>query len=240
MGLRSYILTRILLTIPMIFILLTIVFFVMRILPGNPVLLKFEKNADPALVAEYTHILGLDKPIWQQYTDYVWNLLHGNLGLSMAGTFEPVGPEIMSRFPATLELAIYSTFVAIAVGILLGSFAARRGGIADGVVKVYGIFIYSFPVFFLGMLLQIFFGIWLHLLPVGGRTDVGMIPTGLTVGGIHIQTGLYTIDSLFSGNISEFLTALKYLVLPSISLGLVISGVFVRMTRTNMMETIRS
>ncbi|MEM0118397.1 MAG: ABC transporter permease [Conexivisphaerales archaeon] len=241
MGLRAYIVTRVLLTIPMVFLLLTIVFFVMRILPGNPVLLKFEKNADPALVAQYTHMLGLDKPIWQQYIDYVWNLLHGNLGLSMAGTFEPVGPEIMSRFPATLELAIYSTIVAIIVGVLLGSFAARRrGSIADGAIKVYGIFIYSFPVFFLGMILQIIFGVWLGVLPVGGRTDIGMIPAGLTIGNIHIQTGLYTIDSLLSGNLPEFFTALKYLLLPSLSLGLVISGVFVRMTRTNMMETIRS
>jgi len=241
MGLRAYIVTRVLLTVPMVFLLLTIVFFVMRILPGNPVLLKFEKNADPALVAQYTHMLGLDKPIWQQYIDYIWNLLHGNLGLSMAGSFEPVGPEIMSRFPATLELAIYSTIVAIVVGVLLGSFAARkRGSIADGAIKVYGIFIYSFPVFFLGMIFQIIFGVWLRILPVGGRTDIGMIPAGLTIGNMHIQTGLYTIDSLLAGNIPEFFTALKYLFLPSISLGLVISGVFVRMTRTNMMETIRS
>jgi peptide/nickel transport system permease protein len=241
MGLRSYILTRILLTIPMVFILLTIVFFVMRVIPGNPVLLRFEKNSNPALLAAYTHQLGLDKPILQQYIDYIWNLLHGNLGLSMAGSFEPVAPEITSRFPATLELALYSTLVAIVVGIFLGAAAARRrGSIRDGAVKVYGIFIYSFPVFFLGMLLQIIFSVWLHWLPVGGRSAPGAIPTGLVLGSIHIQTGLYTIDSLLSGNIREFFTSVEYLLLPSISLGLVISGVFVRMTRTNMMETIRS
>lgn len=69
MGLRDYIITRILLTIPMIMILLSIVFIVMRVLPGNPVLLRFEKNANPALIAAFTHQLGLDRPLYVQYFD---------------------------------------------------------------------------------------------------------------------------------------------------------------------------
>jgi peptide/nickel transport system permease protein len=130
--------------------------------------------------------------------------------------------------------------VAVIVGILLGSAAARRAGEkVDAVVKLYGILIYAFPVFFLGMLLQLIFGIWLGWLPVGGRFDVGSIPQGLTIGSFHLQTGLYTLDSLLSGNLGQFLTALKYLLLPSITLGLVISGIFVRMTRSNMLETMK-
>jgi peptide/nickel transport system permease protein len=238
MTLRSYVLTRMALTLPMLLFLLTLVFFVMRVLPGNPVLLRFEKNADPALIAAYTHRLGLDIPIWQQYLNYLGGVLRGDLGQSLV-TFEPVSSQIMSRFPATLELTLYS-FMVVIVGILLGSTAARRAGEkVDGVVKLYGILIYAFPVFFLGMLLQLIFGIWLGWLPVGGRFDVGSIPQGLTIGSFHLQTGLYTLDSLLSGNLGQFLTALKYLLLPSITLGLVISGIFVRMTRSNMLETMK-
>jgi peptide/nickel transport system permease protein len=239
-GLRDYVVTRILLTLPMIMILLTIVFIVMRVLPGNPVLLRFEKTADPALVAQYTHRLGLDRPLYLQYFDYLWGLLHGDLGTSMAGAFEPVGPQILSRFPATLELTFYSFLVAVAVGLLTGAFAARKGGTPDDAVKVYGILIYAFPVFFLGMILQLIFGIWFQLLPVGGRLDPGVNPTFLTIGSIHLQTGIYTLDSLLSGNIPMFVDAARHLTLPATALGLVISGVFVRITRTNMMETLRA
>lgn len=240
MGLRDYVITRILLTIPMIMILLSIVFVIMRVLPGNPVLLRFEKNADPALIASFTHQLGLDKPLYVQYVDYLWGLLHGDFGTSMAGDFEPVGPQILSRFPATLELTVYAFIVAVVVGVLLGAFGARKGGVPDEGVKVFGILIYAFPVFFLGMILQLVFGIWIHLLPVSGRLAAGIQPTGLMIGGVQYQTGIYTLDSLLSGNINEFVDAAKHLILPATALGLVISGVFVRMTRANMMETMRS
>ena len=241
MGLRDYVVTRILLTIPMMMILLTVVFVVMRVLPGNPVLLRFEKNADPTLIATYTHALGLDKPLYLQYLDYLWGLLHGNLGLSMAGSFEPVAPEIMSRFPATLELTFYAFIVAVIVGVLLGALGARRqGGAADNSVKVFGILIYAFPVFFLGMILQLIFGVGLHILPVSGRLDPGVIPTSPSIAGFHFQTGILTLDSLLSGNLAEFVDAVKHLILPATALGLVISGTFTRMTRTNMLETMRA
>jgi peptide/nickel transport system permease protein len=223
----------------MLLFLLSLVFVIMRILPGNPVLLRFEKNANPALIAEYTHRLGLDLPWWQQYVNYLVGLLHGNLGQSMV-TFDPVGSQILSRFPATLELTLGAFIVAAVVGLVFGSTAARRaGGKADGSVKVYGILIYAFPIFFLGMMLQLVFGIWLHWLPISGRMPAGAIPAGLNMGSIHFQTGLYTVDSLLAGNIGEFFQALEYLLLPCLTLGLVISGVFVRMTRSNMLETMK-
>jgi peptide/nickel transport system permease protein len=239
MGLRDYIATRLLLTVPMIMILLSMVFLIMRVLPGNPVLLRFEKTADPALIATFTHQLGLDKPLSQQYFDYLWGLLHGNFGLSMAGSFEPVGPQIFSRFPATLELTFYAFIVAVVVGVMLGAFAARRGGVPDESVKVFGILIYAFPVFFLGMILQLIFGVWLHWLPVSGRLSAGVTPTSLSIANFHLETGIYTIDSLLSGNFNELVDAVRHLILPCTALGLVISGVFIRMTRANMMETMR-
>jgi len=239
-GLKDYIVTRILLTIPMVMILLSIVFVVMRVLPGNPVLLRFEKTADPALVASFTHQLGLDKPVYVQYFEYLWQLLHGSFGLSMAGSFEPVGPQILSRFPATLELTIYAFIVAAIVGVLLGTFGAQRPGVADNSVKIFGVLIFAFPVFFLGMIFQLVFGIWLHLLPVSGRLSPGVTPTSFSLGTFHFETGILTLDSILSGNLTEFIDAVRHLVMPATALGLVISGFFVRMTRANMLETIRS
>ena len=125
MGLRSYIITRILLTIPTLLLLLSMVFLVMRVLPGDPVELHFEKKATPEQMEAMRRALGLDKPLWAQYTDYLWGLVdigyfleHGypNLGKSMQ-TFEEVGGQIFSAFPATLELAIYSMLIASIIGI---------------------------------------------------------------------------------------------------------------------------
>ena len=306
MTLRTYVIARILLTIPMIFILLTTVFLVMRVLPGDPVQMHFEKMASPETVNAVRIQLGLDKPLWAQYIDYVVGLFRGDLGKSMQD-YSSVGQQIFSAFPATLELAICSMLVAGLVGIFLGVEASKAyNKPKDHVIRVFGIVTYAIPVFFLGMILQMVFGVWLHWLPTGGRISPGMAPKGMNIslsvpsggfvtyflmsslaglallsiylvavkvkhkklgrkvftfslalfaagwliwaglgwyfisnGGIHISTGLFTIDSLFEGNLFEFGVSLKYLLLPSLTLGLVLCGVFIRLTRSNMFETMR-
>jgi peptide/nickel transport system permease protein len=120
MGLRSYIITRILLTIPTLLLLLSMVFLIMRVLPGDPVALHFEKKATPEQMESMRRALGLDKPLWAQYIEYLGGIVdvgyfqeqgYPNLGKSMQ-TFEDVGGQIFSAFPATLELAIYSMIIA--------------------------------------------------------------------------------------------------------------------------------
>lgn len=240
MTLRTYIIARVLLTIPMIFILLTTVFLVMRVLPGDPVQLHFEKMASPAVVAAMKAQLGLDKPLWVQYFNYLAGLFRGDLGKSMQD-YSPVASQIFSAFPATLELAICSMTIAILVGLFLGVESSKAyNKPKDHVIRVFGIVSYTIPVFFLGMILQLIFGVWLHWLPVGGRFDPTIeSPSGLTIGSFHFSTGLYTIDSLLGGNVYKFVVSLKYLLLPSLTLGLVLCGVFIRLTRTNMFETLR-
>lgn len=241
MTLRTYIIARVLLTIPMIFILLTTVFIVMRVLPGDPVQLHFEKMASPAAVAAMKAQLGLDKPLWVQYFNYLAGLFRGDLGKSMQD-YSPVASQIFSAFPATLELAICSMTIAILVGLFLGVESSKAyNKPKDHVIRVFGIVTYTIPVFFLGMILQLIFGVGLHWLPVGGRFDPTIEPpSGLTIGSFHFSTGLYTIDSLLGGNVYKFVVSLKYLLLPSLTLGLVLCGVFIRLTRTNMFETLRS
>lgn len=224
----------------MILILLTMVFLLIRVLPGDPVLLHLEKHATPAAVEQMRHQLGLDKPLWVQYFDYLFGLFRGDLGKSMQD-YSSVGQQIFSAFPATLELAMFSMVIATALGIVLGVQASKTyNKPQDHVIRIFGIVTYALPVFFLGMILQLTLGLGLHWFPVGQRfSPMVQTPLGLNVGSFHFSTGLYTIDSLLEGNIYKFTQSLRYLFLPSLTLGLVLSGVFVRLTRSNMLETLR-
>jgi peptide/nickel transport system permease protein len=241
MGLRSYVITRILLTIPTLLLLLTMVFIVMRVLPGDPVELHFEKKATPEQMEQMRSRLGLDKPLWAQYMDYLGGIVdigyfleHGypNLGESMQ-TFEEVGGQIFSAFPATLELAIYSMIIASVMGVVLGVISSKSyNSVLDHLIRGFGTVTYAVPIFLLGMIFQLIFGVYLRWLPTGLRLNPAVEPPACV-------TGLYTIDSLLEGNLFKFSESLKTLLLPSLTLGLILSGMFIRMTRTNMLETLR-
>ena len=241
MGLRSYIITRILLTIPTLLLLLSMVFLIMRVLPGDPVALHFEKKATPEQMESMRRALGLDKPLWAQYIEYLGGIVdvgyfqeqgYPNLGKSMQ-TFEDVGGQIFSAFPATLELAIYSMIIASVMGILLGVVSSKSyNSILDHLIRGFGTVTYAVPIFFLGIVFQLIFGVYLRWLPTGLRINPAVDPPATI-------TGLYTIDSLLQGNLFKFFESLKALLLPSLTLGIILSGMFVRMTRTNMLETLR-
>lgn len=242
MGLRSYVIARILLTIPTLLLLLSMVFIIMRVLPGDPVALHFEKKAEEWQLERMRRELGLDKPLWAQYVDYLWGLVdvryfleHGypNLGKSMQTTSEDVGGQIFSAFPATLELAIYSMIIASVMGILLGVISSKSyNSFLDHLIRGSGTVTYAIPVFFLGIVFQLIFGVYLGWLPTGQRISPNVTPPATI-------TGLYTIDSLLEGNFVKFLESLKALLLPSLTLGIILSGIFIRLTRTNMLETLR-
>ena len=237
MSLKSYIITRALLTIPTVLLLVTIVFLIVRVLPGDPALLHFGKQVNPAALAAVRHALGLDVPIYAQYYNYVVGLFQGNLGIAFSNE-QPVTPQILSAFPATLELTIGSMLVAILVGVVLGVRSSRKyGSVEDTIIRTFGVVVYSIPVFFLGLILIAVFAIDFHLLPSGGRIS-GLVPAGGTIFGAHIQTGLYTVDSLLAGNLGEFVDAVRHLILPCTALGLYISAVILRITRSNMLEAL--
>ncbi|MHA2601304.1 MAG: ABC transporter permease [Candidatus Thorarchaeota archaeon SMTZ1-83] len=234
MSLRSYIVSRVLLTIPMIMLLLTLVFVILRVVPGDPALLHFEKSVDPEVLAQFRATLGLDKPLLDQYFDYLGGIFRGDFGLSMQD-FAPITEHLVGRFPATLELAIYSMLFAVGLGIFLGVKSSKKyDSNTDQGIRLFGIVTYAIPVFFLGMIFQFVFSIWLDLLPTGQRFD----PRLWRDYGPARITGLYTIDTLLTGNIVGFVTSVRYLILPVLSLGLILCGVFIRLTRTNMLETL--
>jgi peptide/nickel transport system permease protein len=239
MSLKAYIIARVLLTIPMIMLLLTFVFLIIRVLPGDPASLHFEKNVDPATLLAFKKQLGLDKPLPVQYFDYLVALAHGDFGRSMQD-FSPVSQQIFSAFPATLELAISATIIMIGLGVFLGAVAGRHyDTMTDHSIRIFGITFYAIPVFFLGEVLIMVFGIYLRWFPAGGRMYPGITPLGLSIGRAHYATGLYVLDSLLEGNLEKLSYSIRYLFLPSVALGLVLCGIFIRLTRSNMLETLQ-
>ena len=234
-GLRRYILTRIVLTLPMVFILATLVFFVMHVLPGDPVSSALGPKGTPEMLARIRTQLGLNDPLPVQYGRFLINMVTLRFGNSLVLGHRPIIDEMSERFPATLELVIPASILALLIGILGGTFAAsRRKRTLDYAWRIYSVFIYSLPIFWLGLMFQLLFGVRLNWLPVSGRVDAAL---GTTLR--HI-TNLYSVDSLLTGNWPAFFSVLEHLVLPTITLGLILSGVFVRMTRINVIETLQA
>jgi peptide/nickel transport system permease protein len=231
-GLRRYIIVRAVLTVPMLFVLVTLVFLVLRVIPGDPALALMREGASEEQLATFRAALGMDRPLYVQYFDFIWNAMRGDLGDSMTRN-RPVTEEIKTFFPATVELTLSSMLVIAIVGIFSGAFAAQhRKSPADYSIRVVSIILYSMPIFWLGLMLQIVFGARLHWLPVSGRLDPGMAPE-------RVITGLYTIDGLLTRDWVLLFDALEHLVLPSVTLGLVLAGIFTRLTRANMLDVLQ-
>jgi peptide/nickel transport system permease protein len=232
-GLRRYILTRIVLTLPMVFILGTMVFLIMRIIPGDPVRSQLGPKGTPEMIAQIRQQLGLNDPLYVQYGRFLLDMVTLHFGNSLIGGHRPIIDEMSQRFPATLELITPSAGLALLVGILGGTFAAsRRKKTLDYGWRIYAVVIYSLPIFWLGLMLQLLFGVRLNILPISGRIDP-IIGTSL----VH-RTNIYSIDALISGNWPALASVLLHLVLPVFTLGLILSGVFVRLTRINVIETL--
>ncbi len=234
-GLRHYILTRIALTLPMVFILATLVFFVMRILPGDPVRSALGPKGSPELIQQIREQLGLNDPMIVQYARFLGDMVTLDFGNSLIGGHRPIVDEMSERFPATLELVIPASILALLLGIWGGTFAAsRRKRTADYLWRIYSVVIYSLPIFWLGLIMQLVFGIQFGWLPISGRIDPII---GTTIE--HI-TNLYAVDALITGNWAALGSVLQHLILPTVTLGLILSGVFVRMTRINVIETLQA
>jgi len=380
-SLRAYILTRILLTIPMIFILVSLVFLILRIMPGDPIRATMRPGAPQEYVDSIRHAQGLDKPLFinlrgswatalperlilraepsheaeatllvergerfavsdridneegewlriavgedfegwisenqldwlrrvsaevstleeadmeghhwlrvripagglegwapldrfevhvnvfdSQYFNYLWNIVRLDLGKSIAPVRgRPVIADLAEKFPATVELSIFAILITAVVGIFTGAYAAhKRRSLADYGFRIYSIVIYALPVFWLGLMFQLIFGVWLGSyskeslgidlgLPVAGRIGTEMRPEtiieayGLNVSGpiasiLDFLSEFYVLDSLVTGNWDSLLSALKHLCLPSLTLGLYLSGIFTRLTRANMLGVLR-
>jgi len=232
-SLRAYLLTRVALAIPTVLILLTLVFVLMRVAPGNPIQAALGGHVSQQIIERKTHAAGYDRPILVQYADYLKDVFTGHLGQTITDK-TPVTRIVVNNGSATAELAIAAFLVALAIGVPLGVLAGRfRDTPVDTGGRLFGIFVYAAPVFFTGFLAQLVFGVKLGWLPTSGR--VGPV-TEFT---LDKPTHFYVIDSIITGNWSAFGDVLRHLILPAITLGLLVSGVLIRLVRVNMLQTMR-
>jgi peptide/nickel transport system permease protein len=225
---------RVGLVIPVVFGVVTLTFFVSRVLAADPVELFMPPQADEQLRREIRQSFGLDKPVFEQYLIFVNGVLHGDLGKSI-NTGRPVMRDLADRLPATLELATSALLLAIVVGVPLGVLAGvGKDGPLDFSIRGVTLVGMALPAFWLGLVLIYLFFVRLAWLP----GPVGRFPIGAdTPPGI---TGFYTLDSLLALDLPRFLTSLRHLILPGVTLGFVTMAPITRVGRSAMVEVLQS
>ena len=229
---KKYILKRILLSLIVIFGVVTITFIIARVLPSDPAAKWAGARATPEQLEQARQELGLDDPLIVQYGHYISDLLHGDLGISL-NSKRPVTKELKQYIPATLELVILAFILAVLIGIPLGIYSAKKKDrLFDHASRVFSIGAISLPTFWVALFLQLIFYKSLQWLPVGGEISVEM--------SIFYErpniTGMLCLDCLLTGNIPMFVDALKHLILPCITIALYPIGLVARMTRSALLE----
>jgi peptide/nickel transport system permease protein len=205
-----------------------LIFFWIRALPGNPADALLGERSNAQLVQQYKQRYGLDRPIPVQYWDYVKTTLGGDLGTSIS-TRRSVTSEIKQRFPATIELAVAAMIFAVALGIPLGFFAAKRhGGVFDNLTMIGSLLGISVPIFFLAIILKYLFAVRFHWLPSVGRIDV--------LSNAKHPTNFYILDALIQRDWHTLWDVIRHLILPAIALGSIPLAIITRITRAAVLD----
>jgi peptide/nickel transport system permease protein len=210
--------------------LMLLTFSMGRLLPADPVLAVTGSEVDKATYDRVYQELGLDQPVWQQFVSYVGRVVTGDMGRSLT-TGQPVSADLLSVFPATIELALVAILCGTLVGVPLGVAAAvNRGRPIDHVARVIGLAGHSVPIFWLGLIALILFYAKLQWVAASGRIDIlneGMVPP---------ITGLLLLDTALQGEWDVFRDALDHIILPGAVLGYYSVAYISRMTRSFMLE----
>ena len=243
MRLRHYVIRRLLLMIPVL-IGVSMMTFTLSHVIGDPVA-AYISSQDVKLseqqIQRIVQAHHLDDPLYMQYFYYISDLLRGDWGISRTDSDRPVTESIQRYFPATAELTMVSMIFALALGIPIGIISAvRKDRPADHATRLFSLVGVSMPVFWLALLLQYVFYYQMKIhnlpnLPSGGRVDQFVWLDHP----LHVVTGIYTVDSLITGNFAIFFDALVHLILPGFALSYVFMAVFVRMMRSSMLEVMR-
>ncbi|MDR1998542.1 MAG: ABC transporter permease [Frankiaceae bacterium] len=232
-SLRTYLVTRLLLVIPMIWVLVTVVFFVMRVI-GDPITAAFGGRLSPADLASRKHAAGLDQPILAQYWQYLSGVIRGNFGRSLTDN-QSINHVLLVKGAATVELAFWAFLVALAIGVPLGRIAARhRDRLPDVGLRLFAVLAYAMPVFFLGLLMKLLFA---GILPANGRASAN---TEIAIQDVSPNTHIYLINAILYGDNGYIIDVLKHTILPALTLGLLVGGVFIRLVRVNLLQTLRA
>lgn len=232
-SLRTYLVTRLVLFVPNVLVILTIVFLLMRVAPGDPVTVALGGQRTPEQIAQLRAAAGYDQPVIVQYWEYISGVVRLDLGQTVTDSRE-VTEIFLTNGGATLTLTFAALVVALLVGVPLGLLAGhRRDTLLDAGLRVFGILTYAAPVFFVGLLLQLLFAGALGWLPSSSQASP------IVLARVASTTNIFLIDALLAGDTEAFLNGLEHLVLPAVTLGLLLSGIFMRIVRVNLVQTLR-
>ncbi|TKT74441.1 ABC transporter permease [Aquamicrobium sp. LC103] len=227
----SYLVRRLIGVIPVLFMVSLMVFALTQLAPGDPVSMLVSDEASPEDRQKIVEAWGLDRPAPVQYLSFLKNAVLGDFGSSFRYR-EPVMDLVLARLPASIELAVYATLLAVIIGIPLGVLsAARPNSLLDNAGSLVGFFGVSMPNFWFGILLILVFAGVFNVLPSGGREPWGMDLPSIT--------GFLTIDALIQGRFDVLWTALRHLALPAIVLGTSMTGIIMQLTRATVAEALR-
>ncbi|WP_044640074.1 ABC transporter permease [Risungbinella massiliensis] len=228
----AYIVRRISMLIPVLIGLSIITFAIVHAIPGDPVQTILGDKATPEAVERVKEELGLNHPWYIQYFHYLKGLLQGDLGNSLV-TNEPIAKEIIPFLAATTELAFASMIIAVFFGINLGVLAAwRQNTVIDWTTMMIALIGVSIPVFWLGLMEQWLFAQNLDIFPASGRLNSRLV--------FEPITNFYLLDSLLRGNMNILIDVWNHLVLPAVALATIPMAIIARMTRSSMLEVMRS
>jgi peptide/nickel transport system permease protein len=217
----------------MIWVILTLVFVVLRVAPGDPVSAALGGKLDEEALDQRREALGLNRPLIVQYWEYLTSVVRLDFGTTFSDN-QPVLHVVRDNGGATLSLTLAAFLIALAVGIPLGLIAGRRrDSVPDAFIRLFGILTYAAPIFFVGFLLQVYVA-----QPLGLPTSGAASP--VTVFTVQPVTHILLIDVFLSGDGAAITDVLKHLLLPAVTLGLLICGVFIRLVRVNILQTSQS
>ena len=208
-----------------------IAFVILRVIPGNPIVMMLPPQATQQDILELKAQYGLDKPIPVQYGIWLMNVVQGDFGVSIHMK-QDVMELIMERLPATLELVITATFIALVLGIFIGTISImKKETIVDRMGSALAVLGLSIPDFLWGLLFIIFLGVFWPILPISGR-----IASIYTLKNI---TGFFLVDSLIKFDFKGFYSAFLHLILPAFSLALPLSAIVIRVIKSSLLEVVK-
>jgi peptide/nickel transport system permease protein len=233
MKLLFFLLKRIISMVLVLFGILTVTFFISRVVPGDPTsLFAGPQRSDPRTLENVRKMMGLDKPLYMQFINYIIGVMHGDFGFSWH-TGHPVVEDIAKFFPATLELAVVSMVLALLVGLLLGIISAiKKGKVIDYALRFFSYTGVSIAPFWLGLMLLYVFFFRLGWAPPPGRLSSFITPP------MRI-TGLYILDSLLTGNWECLIDSIKHIILPSVCLSYGLIAHIQRLVRASLLEVLQ-
>ena len=230
----EYILRRLVMAIFVLVSVSILTFFIARVVPSDPAAAWVGPHPTQEQIDKARALLGLDRPLHEQYLRYMNGLVRGDLGSSII-THQPILTDLKTYLPATLELVIASMIIALIIGLPLGVLSgARKGSWLDHGTRLVSVAGVSMPTFWLGLILQLIFFSWLGVLPLSGRisTEIALFSP------VEPITGFYLIDSVVTGNWGAFKDALFHVILPAFTLACFTIGLTIRMTRSTMIEVL--